>query len=87
MLLARRRRNKQTNKQNKTKQTNSLGNLLRCKLLEDPRVLFAGYQMPHPLENIMHVKVQVRPVGSALPCCFACAAAVSVWARMCSGCV
>jgi hypothetical protein len=26
-------------------------------LLRDPRVVFAGYRMPHPLENRMHVKV------------------------------
>ena len=38
----------------------TLGNIVRYKLLEDPRVLFAAYQMPHPLENIMKIKVQVR---------------------------
>jgi DNA-directed RNA polymerase subunit L len=30
-------------------------------LLADGRVLFAGYRMPHPLENRMIIKVKTRP--------------------------
>ena len=31
-------------------------NLIR-KLLEDERVKFAGYKMPHPLENMIKIKI------------------------------
>jgi hypothetical protein len=30
-------------------------------LLADGRVLFAGYRMPHPLVNVMVIKMKVRP--------------------------
>jgi DNA-directed RNA polymerase subunit L len=28
------------------------------KLLEDERVKFSGYKMPHPLENMIKIKIQ-----------------------------
>lgn len=33
------------------KEDHTMGNILRCQLLRDPRILFAGYRMPHPLIN------------------------------------
>ena len=30
------------------------------QLLRDPNVLYAGYKVPHPLENHIEIKVQVR---------------------------
>jgi DNA-directed RNA polymerase II subunit RPB11 len=43
------------------KEDHTLGNILRMSLLRDGRVLFAGYRMPHPLENRMLVKIKTRP--------------------------
>lgn len=34
------------------------GNLVRCRLLADNEVVFAGYRIPHPLENKMLLMVQ-----------------------------
>jgi DNA-directed RNA polymerase subunit L len=34
--------------------------MLTAQLLRDPRVLFAGYKVPHPLENSFVLKIQVR---------------------------
>jgi len=31
------------------------------QLLEDPKVLFAGYKMPHPLDHYFILKVQTTP--------------------------
>ncbi|KAG5187752.1 putative DNA-directed RNA polymerase II 13.6 kDa polypeptide [Tribonema minus] len=42
------------------KEDHTLGNLIRMQLLQDRQVRFAGYLMPHPLENIMRVKVQTN---------------------------
>eukprot|EP00771_Trimastix_marina_P000624 gnl/Trimastix_PCT/1645.p1 GENE.gnl/Trimastix_PCT/1645~~gnl/Trimastix_PCT/1645.p1 ORF type:complete len:127 (+),score=15.55 gnl/Trimastix_PCT/1645:92-472(+) len=36
----------------------TLGNIIRMQLLRDPHVLFAGYQIPHPLENVLVVRIQ-----------------------------
>ena len=36
----------------------TIGNLLRMQLLRYDDVLFAGYRMPHPLENRIVVRVQ-----------------------------
>ena len=33
-------------------------NVLRCQLLKDPNVLFAGYKNPHPLENKVILRIQ-----------------------------
>ena len=38
----------------------TLGNALRTALLLDPRVRFAGYRAPHPLENKIELKVQTN---------------------------
>ncbi|KAJ5072738.1 DNA-directed RNA polymerase ii subunit rpb11 [Anaeramoeba ignava] len=42
------------------KETHTIGNLLRMKLLEDPNVLFAGYKVPHPLEHKVVLRVQTQ---------------------------
>ncbi|KAJ4462376.1 putative RNA polymerase II core subunit [Paratrimastix pyriformis] len=39
----------------------TLGNIIRCQLLKDPTVIFAGYQQPHPLENYILVRIQTAP--------------------------
>jgi DNA-directed RNA polymerase subunit L len=36
----------------------TLGNLVRHKLLLDPRVIFAAYKVPHPLKRSVEVRVQ-----------------------------
>ena len=36
----------------------TLGNLLRAQLLEDARVVFAGYKVPHPLESRVEIKIE-----------------------------
>jgi DNA-directed RNA polymerase II subunit RPB11 len=43
------------------KEDHTLGNIIRMSLLADGRVLFAGYRMPHPLENRMLIKIKTRP--------------------------
>ncbi|PIK41342.1 putative DNA-directed RNA polymerase II subunit RPB11-a-like [Apostichopus japonicus] len=40
------------------KEDHTLGNMLRAQLLKDPKVLFAGYRQPHPLENKFLLRVQ-----------------------------
>jgi len=42
------------------REDHTVGNLLRCALLKDREVTFAGYKIPHPLEYRMLVKVQTR---------------------------
>ena len=39
----------------------TVGNLLRMQLLRDGDTRFAGYQLPHPLEHVCHVKVETAP--------------------------
>lgn len=36
----------------------TLGNLLRAQLLEDARVVFAAYKVPHPLESRVEIKIE-----------------------------
>ncbi|KAI9312476.1 DNA-directed RNA polymerase [Dichotomocladium elegans] len=43
------------------REDHTLGNMLRSQLLKDPRVMFAGYKVPHPLEHNFLVKVQTVP--------------------------
>lgn len=38
----------------------TLGNLLATELQKDPEVSFAAYKIPHPLQNIMKLKVAVE---------------------------
>jgi DNA-directed RNA polymerase II subunit RPB11 len=40
------------------KEDHTLGNLLRAKLNKSPHVLFAGYQVPHPLFATFKLRVQ-----------------------------
>merc|ERR1712216_424658 len=40
------------------REDHTIGNMLRMQLLRDPKVLFAGYKVPHPLDYKIHVKVQ-----------------------------
>jgi DNA-directed RNA polymerase subunit L len=40
------------------KESHTLGNALRSMLLLNPRVLFAGYTIPHPAEDQMHLRIQ-----------------------------
>lgn len=35
-----------------------MGNALRHVLLMNPRVMFAGYSIPHPAEDQMHLRIQ-----------------------------
>lgn len=40
------------------KENHTLGNALRHVLLMNPRVMFAGYSIPHPAEDQMHLRIQ-----------------------------
>eukprot|EP01026_Neomeris_dumetosa_P078508 TRINITY_DN849_c0_g2_i1.p1 TRINITY_DN849_c0_g2~~TRINITY_DN849_c0_g2_i1.p1 ORF type:complete len:123 (-),score=14.24 TRINITY_DN849_c0_g2_i1:103-471(-) len=40
------------------REDHSLGNMIRMQLLEDKRVMFGGYRVPHPLEHRLLVKIQ-----------------------------
>jgi len=42
------------------REDHTLGNLIRERLLRDPDVIFAGYQVPHPLEHHVLIKVQAK---------------------------
>ncbi|KJE92228.1 RNA polymerase II subunit [Capsaspora owczarzaki ATCC 30864] len=39
------------------KEDHTLGNLLRVQLLRDPKVLFSGYHVPHPLQSKFVLRV------------------------------
>ena len=39
---------------------NTLGDLLRIFLLEEDDISFAGYKVPHPLEDVLEIKVQTH---------------------------
>ena len=43
------------------KEDHTVGSLLRMQLLRDGDTRFAGYQLPHPLEHVCHVKVETTP--------------------------
>lgn len=38
----------------------TLGDLVRIFLLKNEEVKFAGYRLPHPLEDILEIKVQTN---------------------------
>jgi len=38
----------------------TMGNALRFVLVRNPKVEFAGYSVPHPAENKVHVRIQTR---------------------------
>ena len=42
----------------------TLGNMIRCQLLKDPNVLFAGYKQPHPLEHKFILRIQTTTAYS-----------------------
>ena len=42
------------------REDHTLGNMLRMKLHEDDSVVFAGYRIPHPLDPVMHVRIQTN---------------------------
>mmetsp|Transcript_8401 Transcript_8401/g.19846 ORF Transcript_8401/g.19846 Transcript_8401/m.19846 type:complete len:124 (-) Transcript_8401:63-434(-) len=46
------------------KEDHTIGNPLRCQLLRDPSVLFAGYRLPHPLEQKMQLKIQTKSTSN-----------------------
>mmetsp|Transcript_10315 Transcript_10315/g.26692 ORF Transcript_10315/g.26692 Transcript_10315/m.26692 type:complete len:199 (-) Transcript_10315:221-817(-) len=39
----------------------TLGNSIRMELLRNENVLFAGYKVPHPLNNMIELRVQTLP--------------------------
>jgi DNA-directed RNA polymerase II subunit RPB11 len=43
------------------KEDHTLGTILTNMLHRDPRVLFAGYKNPHPLENFILLRIQTTP--------------------------
>lgn len=47
------------------KEDHTLGNLLRAKLAKTPYIIFAGYQVPHPLFATFKLRVQTD--GSVTP--------------------
>eukprot|EP01023_Acetabularia_acetabulum_P042334 TRINITY_DN4173_c0_g2_i1.p2 TRINITY_DN4173_c0_g2~~TRINITY_DN4173_c0_g2_i1.p2 ORF type:complete len:122 (-),score=10.40 TRINITY_DN4173_c0_g2_i1:390-755(-) len=47
------------------REDHSLGNMIRMQLMEDKRILFAGYRVPHPLEHRLLIKIQTD--GSITP--------------------
>mmetsp|Transcript_18664 Transcript_18664/g.56412 ORF Transcript_18664/g.56412 Transcript_18664/m.56412 type:complete len:121 (+) Transcript_18664:361-723(+) len=42
------------------REDHTVGNLLRMQLHRDKNVMFAGYQVPHPLEYKLVIKVQTN---------------------------
>ncbi|OWA50788.1 putative DNA-directed RNA polymerase II subunit RPB11-a [Hypsibius exemplaris] len=40
------------------KEDHTLGNMIRAQLIKDPNVVFAGYKVPHPLENKFILRIQ-----------------------------
>eukprot|EP00108_Taenia_solium_P001346 TsM_000536800 transcript=TsM_000536800 gene=TsM_000536800 len=48
------------------REDHTLGNMITRQLLKDPRVLFAGYKVPHPLEHRIVIRVQTTPAVTPL---------------------
>jgi len=46
------------------REDHTMGNLIRMQLHRDPNVLFAAYQMPHPLMYECHLKIQTTSQSS-----------------------
>ncbi|MCJ1230979.1 DNA-directed RNA polymerase II core subunit [Toensbergia leucococca] len=40
------------------KEDHTLGNMLRSRLLQSPKVMFAGYKVPHPLFSTFELRIQ-----------------------------
>ncbi|KAK3701080.1 DNA-directed RNA polymerase II core subunit [Vermiconidia calcicola] len=55
------------------KEDHTLGNLLRAKLVKSEHILFAGYQVPHPLFAVFKLRVQtdgeVTPKEAVVQAC------------------
>jgi len=55
------------------KEDHTLGNLLRAKLVKSEHVVFAGYQVPHPLFAVFKLRVQtdgeVSPKDALVQAC------------------
>ncbi|KAK5134281.1 hypothetical protein LTR08_006710 [Meristemomyces frigidus] len=55
------------------KEDHTLGNLLRAKLVKSPHVMFAAYQVPHPLFAVFKLRVQtdgeVSPKEAVVQAC------------------
>ncbi|KAK4616324.1 DNA-directed RNA polymerase II subunit RPB11 [Fulvia fulva] len=55
------------------KEDHTLGNLLRAKLVKSDHVLFAGYQVPHPLFATFKLRVQtdgvIQPKEAVVTAC------------------
>jgi DNA-directed RNA polymerase II subunit RPB11 len=49
------------------KEDHTLGNPVRMQLHRDPNVVFAGYQVPHPSDNRIVIKVSLGRAASVLP--------------------
>ncbi|KYN96851.1 putative DNA-directed RNA polymerase 2 [Plasmodium gaboni] len=41
----------------------TIGNLIKMQLCQDPKVLFAAYRQPHPLQNA--IEITIKPKGYA----------------------
>ncbi|VDM17274.1 unnamed protein product [Hydatigera taeniaeformis] len=48
------------------REDHTLGNMITRQLLKDPRVLFAGYKVPHPLEHRIVIRVQTTSTVTPL---------------------
>ena len=48
------------------KEDHTLGNMVKMQLLRDPKVMFAGYNIPHPLINDIILKVRTSPDGEPM---------------------
>lgn len=46
-------------------ENHTMANALRWMLMKNPQVLFCGYSIPHPSENIVHVRIQSQQVTAA----------------------
>lgn len=43
------------------KEDHTLGNMIRMQLLKDPKVIFTGYKIPHPLQHEFVLRIQTSP--------------------------
>uniref|UniRef100_A0A7S0STD8 DNA-directed RNA polymerase RBP11-like dimerisation domain-containing protein n=1 Tax=Mantoniella antarctica TaxID=81844 RepID=A0A7S0STD8_9CHLO len=48
------------------KEDHTLGNIVRMQLHRDPNVVFAGYQVPHPSDNRIVIKVHTNKNSSPM---------------------
>lgn len=43
-----------------SREDHTIGNMVRMQLLKDPKVLFAGYKVAHPLEHKFSLRIQTQ---------------------------